>query len=192
MSVIRVKVSFVGDIQIGKTSLIVNYVEDKFDNGYIQTLGLDFMEKKVVINEKETICFNIFDLGGSEEFANMLPVVCSGADVVCYLFDLTNKKSLVDIKNWHKQVKPLLDKKALIFIVGTKLDLFVDMKEDFREDVETVSKKIASILKCPLVYCSAKESFNVGTLFNVILMKLLGMDEKIKKMSEKNQFMFNY
>jgi Gtp-binding protein of the ras superfamily involved in termination of M-phase len=34
-----VKVGMVGDSQIGKTSLMVKYVEGTFDEDYIQTLG---------------------------------------------------------------------------------------------------------------------------------------------------------
>ncbi len=35
------KVGMVGDAQIGKTSLMVKYVEGTFDEDYIQTLGKD-------------------------------------------------------------------------------------------------------------------------------------------------------
>lgn len=35
------KVGMVGDSQIGKTSLMVKYVEGKFDEDYIETLGTD-------------------------------------------------------------------------------------------------------------------------------------------------------
>jgi Gtp-binding protein of the ras superfamily involved in termination of M-phase len=35
-----VKVGMVGDSQIGKTSLMVKYVEGSFDEDYIQTLGI--------------------------------------------------------------------------------------------------------------------------------------------------------
>lgn len=34
-----IKVGMVGDAQIGKTSLMVKYVEGSFDEDYIQTLG---------------------------------------------------------------------------------------------------------------------------------------------------------
>lgn len=34
-----IKVGMVGDAQIGKTSLMVKYVEGLFDKDYVQTLG---------------------------------------------------------------------------------------------------------------------------------------------------------
>jgi GTP-binding protein of the ras superfamily involved in termination of M-phase len=42
-SSVVVKVGMVGDSQIGKTSLMVKYVEGSFDEDYIQTLGRTFM-----------------------------------------------------------------------------------------------------------------------------------------------------
>lgn len=59
-----VKVGMVGDSQIGKTSLMVKYVEGSFDEDYIQTLGVNFMEKTIAIRNTE-ITFSIWDLGGN-------------------------------------------------------------------------------------------------------------------------------
>eukprot|EP00003_Mantamonas_plastica_P020606 TRINITY_DN3319_c1_g1_i15.p1 TRINITY_DN3319_c1_g1~~TRINITY_DN3319_c1_g1_i15.p1 ORF type:complete len:203 (-),score=79.21 TRINITY_DN3319_c1_g1_i15:471-1079(-) len=59
------KVGMVGDSQIGKTSLMVKYVEGQFDEDYIQTLGVNFMEKSVNIRNSE-ITFSIWDLGGNK------------------------------------------------------------------------------------------------------------------------------
>ena len=53
----------VGDAQTGKTSLMVKYVEGSFDEDYIQTLGVNFMEKTVSIRNAN-ITFSIWDLGG--------------------------------------------------------------------------------------------------------------------------------
>lgn len=59
-----VKVGMVGDAQVGKTSLMVKYVEGKFDEDYIHTLGVNFMEKTIALRNTE-ITFSIWDLGGA-------------------------------------------------------------------------------------------------------------------------------
>ncbi|PHH76638.1 hypothetical protein CDD82_3911 [Ophiocordyceps australis] len=61
-----IKVGMVGDAQIGKTSLMVKYVEGSWDEDYIQTLGVNFMEKTISIRNTE-ITFSIWDLGGQRE-----------------------------------------------------------------------------------------------------------------------------
>ena len=57
---------------------MVKYVEGKFDEDYIQTLGVNFMEKTIRI-KKTNITFSIWDLGGQREFISMLPLVCNDA-----------------------------------------------------------------------------------------------------------------
>ncbi|KAF9252469.1 P-loop containing nucleoside triphosphate hydrolase protein [Marasmius fiardii PR-910] len=83
-----IKVGMVGDSQIGKTSLLVNYVEGSFDEDYIQTLGVNFMEKTISVR-RTTITFSIWDLGGQREFVNMLPLVCNDAVAILFMFDLS-------------------------------------------------------------------------------------------------------
>ncbi|CAH1760383.1 6090_t:CDS:2 [Entrophospora sp. SA101] len=56
----------VGDSQIGKTSLMVKYVEGSFDEDYIQTLGVNFMEKTISLRNHQ-ITFSIWDLGDEEK-----------------------------------------------------------------------------------------------------------------------------
>lgn len=53
----------VGDAQVGKTSLMVKYVEGKFDADYIETLGVNFMEKNIRLRTAE-VTFSVWDLGG--------------------------------------------------------------------------------------------------------------------------------
>jgi GTP-binding protein of the ras superfamily involved in termination of M-phase len=62
-----VKVGMIGDSQIGKTSLMVKYVENNFDEDYIQTLGVNFMEKTIQVRNTD-ITFSIWDLGGIRDF----------------------------------------------------------------------------------------------------------------------------
>jgi GTP-binding protein of the ras superfamily involved in termination of M-phase len=65
-----VKVGMVGDAQIGKTSLMVKFAEAAFEEDYINTLGVNFMEKTVSIRNAH-ITFSIWDLGGQREFINV-------------------------------------------------------------------------------------------------------------------------
>ena len=67
-----VKVGMVGDVQIGKTSLMVKFAEGAFEEDYIQTAGVNFMEKTVSIRNAH-ITFSIWDLGGQREFINVGP-----------------------------------------------------------------------------------------------------------------------
>ena len=91
-----VKVGMVGDAQIGKTTLMVKYVEGQFEEDYIETLGVNFMEKSITLKSTE-VTFSIWDLGGQREFATMLPLVCNDAVAILFMFDLSNKSTLSSV-----------------------------------------------------------------------------------------------
>jgi GTP-binding protein of the ras superfamily involved in termination of M-phase len=131
----------VGDSQIGKTSLMVKYVEGSFDDSYVQTLGMhifrcsrlspllflcsvpsadtyghagvNFMEKTISVR-RTTITFSIWDLGGQREFVNMLPLVCNDAVAILFMFDLSRKSTLNSIKEWYRQARGF-NKASLLF-----------------------------------------------------------------------------
>lgn len=132
-----IKVGMVGDAQIGKTSLMVKYVEGSWDEDYIQTLGVNFMEKTISIRNTE-ITFSIWDLGGQREFVNMLPLVCNDAVAILFMFDLTRKSTLNSIKEWYRQGRGF-NKTAIPVLVGTKYDHFVNFP---REDQEEISNQV--------------------------------------------------
>lgn len=135
-----IKVGMVGDAQIGKTSLMVKYVEGSWDEDYIQTLGVNFMEKTISIRNTE-ITFSIWDLGGQREFVNMLPLVCNDAVAILFMFDLTRKSTLNSIKEWYRQGRGF-NKTAIPFLVGTKYDHFVNFP---REDQEEISNQVSQV-----------------------------------------------
>ena len=87
-----------------KTSLMVKYVEGSFDEDYIQTLGVNFMEKTISVR-RTTITFSIWDLGGQREFVNMLPLVCNDAVAILFMFDLSRKSTLNSVKEWYRQAR---------------------------------------------------------------------------------------
>ena len=132
-----IKVGMVGDAQIGKTSLMVKYVEGSWDEDYIQTLGVNFMEKTISIRNTE-ITFSIWDLGGQREFVNMLPLVCNDAVAILFMFDLTRKSTLNSIKEWYRQGRGF-NKTAIPVLVGTKYDHFVNLA---REEQEEISNQV--------------------------------------------------
>ncbi|TKA41666.1 hypothetical protein B0A49_12731, partial [Cryomyces minteri] len=154
-----IKVGMVGDAQIGKTSLMVKYVEGSWDEDYIQTLGVNFMEKTISIRNTE-ITFSIWDLGGQREFVNMLPLVCNDAVAILFMFDLTRKSTLNSIKEWYRQGRGF-NKTAIPFLVGTKYDHFVNFPREEQEEISNQARRFAKAMKASLIFSSTSHSINV-------------------------------
>jgi GTP-binding protein of the ras superfamily involved in termination of M-phase len=176
---VALKIGLIGDSQIGKTSLMVKYVEGSFDEDYIQTLGVNFMDKKIQIRNT-VITFSIWDLGGQKEFINMLPLVSNDAVAILFMFDLTRKSTLNSIKEWYRQVRGF-NKTAIPFLVGTKYDQFIDLPYQDQMEITQQAKKFGHAMKAPVIFCSTSHSINVQKIFKIILSKAfdlrLNLDE---------------
>ncbi|KAL1410162.1 Septum-promoting GTP-binding protein 1 [Vanrija pseudolonga] len=166
---IVLKVGMVGDSQIGKTSLMVKYVEGSFDEDYIQTLGVNFMEKTISIRNTE-ITFSIWDLGGQREFVSMLPLVSNDAVAILFMFDLTRKATLNSVKEWYRQARGF-NKTAIPVLIGTKYDLFASLPREEQEEVTKQAKRFSKAMHAPLIFCSTSHSINVQKIFKIVLAK---------------------
>lgn len=82
-----IKVALVGSSRVGKTSLMVRYVEGAFDEHQLRTQGVNFMERVVSLQGHE-LTFSIWDIGGDEEFSPLLPLVCN--DSVAIIFAVSS------------------------------------------------------------------------------------------------------
>ncbi|KAI1321384.1 P-loop containing nucleoside triphosphate hydrolase protein [Xylariaceae sp. FL0255] len=164
-----IKVGMVGDAQIGKTSLMVKYVEGSWDEDYIQTLGVNFMEKTISIRNTE-ITFSIWDLGGQREFVNMLPLVCNDAVAILFMFDLTRKSTLNSIKEWYRQGRGF-NKTAIPVLVGTKYDHFVNFPREDQEEISNQARRFAKAMRASLIFSSTSHSINVQKIFKIVLSK---------------------
>ncbi len=161
------KVGLIGDAQIGKTSLMVKYVEGSFDEDYIQTLGVNYMEKIISIRNTE-ITFSIWDLGGQREFINMLPLVSNDAVAILFMFDLTRKSTLNSVKEWYRQARGF-NKTAIPFLVGTKYDIFIELPQDEQEEISRQAQRYAEAMKGSLIFCSTSHSINVQKVCNFFI-----------------------
>lgn len=160
-----IKVGMVGDAQIGKTSLMVKYVEGSWDEDYIQTLGVNFMEKTISIRNTE-ITFSIWDLGGQREFVNMLPLVCNDAVAILFMFDLTRKSTLNSIKEWYRQGRGF-NKTAIPVLVGTKYDHFVNLSREEQEEISNqvrAPRDTPTTQDCPIFQRLADNNGRLGAL----------------------------
>lgn len=178
---VSLKVGMIGDAQIGKTSLMVKYVEGTFDEDYIQTLGVNFMEKVVRIKNTE-ITFSIWDLGGQREFVNMLPLVSNEAVAILFMFDLTRKSTLNSIKEWYRQARGF-NKTAIPFLVGTKYDAFLDLPDEDKEEISKQAKRFAKAMRASLIFCSTSHSVNVQKIFKIVLSKAFDLKLTIPELT---------
>jgi len=172
---VKGKICLLGDLAVGKTSLIRRYVLDTFDDKYITTIGTKVTKKRLNIEvpdkQKEVdLTLLIWDIMG--QYQERLPTTISqfdryvpqqnyfynakGAIIVC---DLTRKSTFKNIKIWTSSLFEITGTIPII-VVGNKVDL-EDKYEIEKEDIETLSMDYNAIS----FLTSAKTGQNVEKMF---------------------------
>jgi len=179
-----VRIGLLGNTFTGKSSLVDTFVHNGEFSPTPETLGMGFIVRDVVLNNKN-ILMTFYDLGGRKEYVPLLPMTVVGAAAVIYVFDLENVATINAIKNWYRQGK--LIGPQLNVLVGTKFDLFIQHSMAFQKNVTEGTKAFARAMHAPLFFTSAMYNANVFEVFKVVLSMLLGLECNIPEISEVGQ-----
>ena len=179
MSEISVKIGLLGNTSVGKSSLIRRYVDEKFEDNFMSTIGVDYFQKKVTINNKNII-IEIQDTSGEERFRSIAKSYYKNVDGIIFVFDVTNEESFKEgINYWLTECDKEKGEYKKI-LVGNKIDL-KETRIINKENIE----KFAKDKGMKYFETSAKEGTKVDIIFKE-LAELILMDLP-KKNGDKNK-----
>lgn len=175
------KMIVIGDVGVGKTSLVSRYCKESFDKDYKATIGVDFeVERFEILGCPFTL--QMWDTAGQERFQCIAAAYYRGAHVVSIVFDLSDIQSLKNARIWlqsaMKENQGQNDIK--VFLVGTKKDLVTDAA--YRE-IETEAVAIAKNLGAEFWAVSAYSGDNVKRFFSRVA--VLAFENTILKEAQK-------
>ncbi|XP_011310015.1 ras-related protein Rab-28 [Fopius arisanus] len=123
----RLKVVLVGDSGAGKTSIAVKFCYDEFTRQYTPTAGVDFFMKNLSLGPFKNVTLHIWDVGGLALRGAMLDKYLYAADLIIFVYDVTNSSSFDVMEEWMTAVTAITErtfrKSPLIVIVGNKCDM---------------------------------------------------------------------
>ena len=155
------KVIFLGEVGVGKSTLIKISIGEKFSDVYTSSISLSFFSKEITYNNKNYV-FNLWDTIGQEKYRSLTKIFYKKSKVVIFVYNITDKESFDNLEYWIDSVKEELgDEKYIKAIVGNKSDLF--LKEKVKEEE---AKKYAYSKGMKFKLCSAKE--NPGEFTNFL------------------------
>ena len=117
-----VRILLLGNSAVGKTSLIVRYIENKLYDSYLTTVGVDFRKKDIKIDGK-VITLQIWDSAGQEKYQSISKLYYKKAQGILLIFDLTSRESFDGVVEWLKHIEDESGKDIPIVLVGNKNDL---------------------------------------------------------------------
>ncbi|KAK3752660.1 hypothetical protein QZH41_011264, partial [Actinostola sp. cb2023] len=162
-----IKFLALGDSGVGKTSLLYQYTDNRFNPRFVPTIGIDFREKRVVhhpLNSDGTrstrgqrIHLQLWDTAGQERFRSLTTAFFRDAMGFLLVFDLANEQSFVNIRNWLSQLQThAYCENPDIVLLGNKADL-----EDQRVVDEGEARTLAENLGLKYFETSASTGQNV-------------------------------
>ncbi|KAL2271833.1 hypothetical protein VTJ83DRAFT_1204 [Remersonia thermophila] len=120
-----VKLVLLGEAAVGKSSLVLRFVSNDFQENKEPTIGAAFLTQKCNLPTR-TIKFEIWDTAGQERFASLAPMYYRNAQAALVVYDLTKPTSLIKAKHWVAELQRQASPGIVIALVGNKLDLTND------------------------------------------------------------------
>lgn len=127
------KIIVVGDMGTGKTSLIRKFVEGNFSEFYRITIGVDFANKIVQLDNGVTADVQLWDIAGQERFGNMTGVYYRESVGAIVVFDVMRGQTFEMTKVWKndidEKVRTSDGKPVPTLLLGNKIDLMATSNE---------------------------------------------------------------
>jgi small GTP-binding protein len=163
---VKAKVCLVGDVAVGKTSLIRRFVQEEFDDRYIATVGTKVTKKTVEMSWRgspATLDMMVWDIMGEKGFRALLrDAYFEGSHGVIAVCDLTRKDTFYDLNNWVQMIRKQVGNVPVVFL-GNKMDL-----KERRVVSEEELARMGTIHNATTFLASAKTGAGVNEAFKAL------------------------
>lgn len=156
------KIILVGDVGVGKTSLILRYCENTFEENTIGIPPFESKTKQITVGKK-THTLHIWDTAGQERFGTITASIYRKAKGVAYVYDSSREETFTNLKQWIEEVNRKYNEVQTtnVVIIANKTDLPNKVPVD-------VAQKFAETNKAIFIQVSAKTGDNIETIFTTL------------------------
>ena len=157
-----IKIIIIGDPGVGKTSLVKQFISEKFSRDYRITIGTNIFTQNLTLNTGEITKLQIWDIAGQERWVEMRHLYYKGAHGVMMVADLTRRKTFEQLVKFWKNDLMKHCKNVPIILIANKNDLINEIRP---EEIENIRKDICASY---IFNTSAKDGTNVNKSFEVL------------------------
>jgi len=183
--IIEMKIILLGDVSVGKTSILGRYTKNSFNEGYKCTIQVEKQTKLIDIDLHTSIKLVIWDTCGQEKYRNITRQYYRGCDGAVIVFDLTKKDSFDNVPKWIEELKDNGPSDISILIAGNKSDLTNDRVVPINDIKKSFGNKY-------LYYdVSAKNGNNVDLAFGRMKTQIFNKINNTKNKREDSDIRYN-
>ena len=184
----KINIMTLGNSSVGKSSLIVRYVEGDFKET-MSTIGFNFKVKNKVLSngEKLKVCFH--DTSGQEKYHSLAFNYIKNAQGILLMYNITDRESFDKINSWLDSILEHKNKDFPILLLGNKCDL-----EEERQVSKEEGEKLAKELGLNFYETSTKDNINIEKSISELIemiykksgKKFIGFETKLEQSNMKN------
>ena len=163
---ITLKFLTLGDSMVGKTSIVLRFVDNIFFDQTKSTIGVDFKTKIIKFGNKY-IKIKVWDTAGQERFRTITRQYYKNAEGMILIFDVTEKKTFDQVGDWVTSIMENKQKDAKVILVGNKIDC------EERVITKEQGEELAQKYQLPYYETSASTGQNVQKIFEALAEEIL-------------------
>lgn len=117
------KIILIGDANVGKTTIIHSFTENKVDLMNMPTIGVEYIPKVIRLQDGTKVKLAIWDTAGQERYRSIIRSYFRDVVGVIVVYDITHKQTFDHVSHWIELSNTECHVTPTICVVGNKLDL---------------------------------------------------------------------
>ncbi|CAI2371377.1 unnamed protein product [Moneuplotes crassus] len=180
------KIVLVGDVNVGKTYMLMRYIHGEIPKDVHNTIGVEFATQKIQLKDGGTVKAQIWDTAGQEKYKAIIRAHFRRAAGALVVYDITNESSYNNVQNWVQELKENADDDVVIMLVGTKLDIVLKNRTR-RKVAKEEAKLFAEKNKMLFEETSSVQNHRVSDCFENLLQEIYdNKNSKYEQMTDKD------
>ena len=172
----KLKLLFLGNSTVGKTSILKRFTDEPFNEDAVLTIGINQRVKFVEINQTK-VKLELWDTAGQERFHSIAKNYIRGGHGFIFIYAINDIDSFKGIKKWIKEAQKVQSIKSFqMIIVGNKCDLVNAKDTDRNKEIEVTQqelKQLSNEFGVSSIEASAKQNVNIDKIFQLLLSQLM-------------------
>ncbi len=173
------KVLLLGTWSVGKTSLLRNFVREKFEEDYVPTLGANVLVQDLVVEhggDSKHVVLTIWEIAGQDRFIKLRSGYYFGARGTFLVGDLTNPRSFAELARYNAEFRQYSkEPKSPAIMLANKCDLPTSVSDEALGEF-AVQLGVTDILKT-----SALTGTNVDLAFEILVRRILDITHPLSR-----------
>ncbi|XP_051171648.1 ras-related protein Rab-18-B-like [Leptopilina boulardi] len=161
------KILIIGETDTGKSSILIRFVDDEFNEKMPNTIGVDYKSKEIDV-DGNLVKLALWDTAGQERFRTLSPSYYRDAQGAILVYDVTDRKTFNKLENWLKELETYCRTNNIVkMVVGNKIDL-PDRQVTKEEGIQFARRH-----KTLYIESSAKTADGIKCCFEELVRKII-------------------